>query len=56
MDKIFLLNVFKSGQIYMKDAECAETNEYSIFRFLLFLFLKYGGFKKKMLLDSKKNR
>ena len=27
---------FKSGQIYMKDAECAETNEKSIFRILRF--------------------
>ena len=27
---------FKSGQIYRKDAECAEANEKSIFRFLVF--------------------
>ena len=29
---------FKRGQIYMKDAESAETNEKSIHRFLCFLF------------------
>ena len=28
--------IFKSGQIYMKDGQWAETNEKSIFRFLLF--------------------
>ena len=27
---------FKSGHIFMKDAECAETNEKSIFRFFSF--------------------
>ena len=29
-------NSFKSDQIYMKDAQCAEINEKSIFRFLVF--------------------
>ena len=28
---------FKSDQIYMKDAQCTETNEKSILRFLEFL-------------------
>ena len=32
-DKIFF---FKSGQIYMMDAECVESNEKLIFRFLVF--------------------
>ena len=27
---------FKRGQIYIKDAQCAETNEKSILRFLFF--------------------
>ena len=31
-----ILKNVKSGYIYMKDAECAETNEKSIFRFLIF--------------------
>ena len=40
---------FKSGQIYMKDAECAKMNEKSIFRYLFFelwsfLYSKYGKF------------
>ena len=30
----------KNGQIYMKDAHCAATNEKSIFRFLRFLFFE----------------
>ena len=46
MDKFFF---FKSGQIYMKDAECAETNEKSILWFLLFeiwlfLYSKFVNF------------
>ena len=38
---------FKSVQIFMKDLECAETNEKSIFQFLFFelwliVFTIYG--------------
>ena len=32
---------FKRGQIYRKDAQWAETNAKSIFRFLTFLFLEF---------------
>ena len=31
----------KSGYIYISDAQCAETNEISIFRF----FFSYGRFR-----------
>ena len=30
----------QTGQIFMKDAKCAETNEKSIFRYLQFLFFE----------------
>ena len=33
-------NFFKSGQIYMKDAQWAETNKKSIFRFWRFSFFE----------------
>ena len=33
----------RNGQIFLKDAQCAETNEKSIFRFL-FLEILSGGF------------
>ena len=36
VDKIFFLN-FKSDHIYMKDAECVETNEKSVFQYFWFL-------------------
>ena len=36
MDKFMDNFFFKSGQIHMKDAECVETNEKSIFRFSVF--------------------
>ena len=35
---------FRSVQIYIKEAECAETNGKSIFRFFQFFFLSYGNF------------
>ena len=34
--QMFLTKFFKSGQIYMKDAQWAETNEKQIFQFLVF--------------------
>ena len=38
MDKmVFDIIFFKNGHIYMKDAECPETNEKSIFLYLQFL-------------------
>ena len=43
----------KKGQIYMKDAHCAEMNEKSISRFLLFLFFEIWSFKFNLL--AKKN-
>ena len=37
MDTMFFhKKKFKSGHIYMKDAECAKTNKKSIFRLLVF--------------------
>ena len=52
---------FKSVKIYMKDAECAETNEKSIFRFCRFLFFelcsflysKYGKFMMNFTITQK---
>ena len=35
----------KNGQIYMKDAQCPETNEKSIIRFLRFLVYEIWQFK-----------
>ena len=38
---------FKSGHTYMKDVECAETNQKSIFRFLRFYFWDMNVFVLK---------
>ena len=41
---------FKSGHIYMKNTQCAETNDESIFRFLV---LRYGSSKFNQLAANK---
>ena len=43
-----ILQNLKNVYIYMKDTECAETNEKSIFRFLRFLLSEIGFFFKKL--------
>ena len=45
MDKFFF---FKSGQIYMKNAQCAETNANN---FCDFYFLRYGHFYTQKLVN-----
>ena len=52
---------FKNVQIYMKDAECAEINGKSIFRFLFFelwslLYSKYGQFSINLHHNSKNKK
>ena len=44
---------FKSSQIYMKDAQCAELNEKSVFRFLWFYILNYGRFCSQFLMNNR---
>ena len=39
-----MFQIFESVHIYMKDAECAETNEKSMFRFLRFLVFEIWTF------------
>ena len=47
---VFFLQIFKSANVYMKDAECAERNEKLIFRFMRFLvFGKWSFLYSKLI-------
>ena len=41
LSQVRICSPLRNGQIFMKDAQCAETNEKLIFRFLLFELLMF---------------